>query len=186
MITLCAGFRVLQSTHILTLPSFFGTDTMFATEWGYSYIVKKPTLNYFLTSYLILSVLSGLVLLRFCLTCIHLCLSGKWCSTMLVSKLYISWYDHENTFTYSCSNLANSICTCFSRDSPKFISFLPSSVPKLMTSIGSWCGSISFCSCSRRLANLANSSPFSSLVSSVCLIGSPKLHGIITVLLSVD
>jgi hypothetical protein len=62
------------------------------------------------------------------------------------------------------------------------ISFLSSSVPKLITSTGSWCGWISFSSCSKRRASPLGSSQSSSSPSSAWLIGNSKSIGTITVL----
>lgn len=159
---------------------------MFAIHWGYSEISKKTISNCFFTSPLIFSAISGIILLRFWLTGWNSGLSGKWCSTMLVSKLGISWYDQAKTSTHSWRNLTNSGCTCSSRDAPILTYFMTSSEPRLITSLGFWWDWIYFWSCLRSLASSVGNLHSSSPSSSTWLIGNPELQGIFAMLLPMD
>ena len=63
-----ALLRLVWSTHTLYFPSFLGTTTTFASQFGYSTSLTNPASNNFSTSSQIIFCLSGWNRLTFCRT----------------------------------------------------------------------------------------------------------------------
>lgn len=157
---------------------------MLATHYRYFATAKKPASNYFLTSSLILRVISDWVLLSFCLTSEHPFLRGSLCAMMPISNMYISWQDQANMSTYSRRSSINFLFSTSCKAAHILTFFLSSLVPRLIISIGSLCGWMIFDSCLSSLANSSRSSQSSQPSSSAWLIGKSKSYGTISALLS--
>ena len=130
-----ALFRSQKSTQTLTLPSFLGTGMTLASHLGYSTTNKKPTLSCFWISSFTYKLHWGCSLLNFCLTSLACGKMGRWCWTIVGSRLGMSSYDHANTSKYDLSRSINLLLSSGDREESILSSLGWSGAPKSINSM---------------------------------------------------